>query len=129
MTTQAKRGRRPADDIDRHVGARMRERRLMLGLSREDVGKRVEGYRLTYQQMAKYEWGDNRISAGRLYEIARVLGVGPGYFFEGLGESPLAPVRAHGVNRMALGLADSFRRLPSDEHRRALLALSRAMVR
>src|SRR3954447_17370219 len=64
-------GRPRAGDVDRHVGARIRERRLGLGLSLQEVAKLAGS---TYQQQHKYEKGVNRISAGRLHAIARALG-------------------------------------------------------
>ena len=66
-------------DIDRHVGARVRERRIMLGLTQQQLADLIG---VTYQQAHKYERGINRVSAGRLYEIAQVLSVPIGYFFE-----------------------------------------------
>ncbi len=57
--------------MDRHVGIRIRERRTMLGLSQQQLARRVG---VTYQQAHKYERGLNRISAGRLHEIALAAG-------------------------------------------------------
>ena len=70
-------------DVDRHVGARIRERRIMLGLTQQQLADLIG---VTYQQAHKYERGINRVSAGRLFEIARVLSVPVTYFFEGLDE-------------------------------------------
>src|SRR5215208_6446639 len=64
-----KRGRSTAA-IDDHVGARIRERRIMLGLTQQQLAELIG---VTYQQAHKYERGINRVSAGRLFEIARVL--------------------------------------------------------
>jgi transcriptional regulator with XRE-family HTH domain len=69
-------------DVDSYVGSRIRERRVMLGLSQQQMANLIG---VTYQQAHKYERGINRISAGRLFEIARVLRVPVGYFSEGLG--------------------------------------------
>src|SRR5437879_9688309 len=63
-----KRGRSTAA-IDDHVGARIRERRIMLGLTQQQLAEMIG---VTYQQAHKYERGINRVSAGRLFEIARV---------------------------------------------------------
>ncbi len=77
--------RRPGDvEIDQHVGQRLRERRVVLGLSQTAL---ADGLGITYQQLQKYETGFNRIAAGRLYGCAQLLGVPPEYFFEGLGGS------------------------------------------
>src|SRR5215218_765927 len=70
-----------AQDIDRYVGARMRERRIMLGLTQQQLADLIG---VTYQQAHKYEKGINRIAAGRLSSIARTLGVDVNWFFEGM---------------------------------------------
>ena len=66
--------------IDRIVGQRLRWRRRELRLTQEKLGELLS---LTFQQVQKYEKGVNRISAGRLYEIAAALGVQVAYFYEG----------------------------------------------
>src|SRR5271166_4294179 len=66
--------------IDKHVGARVRMRRLILGMSQ---GKLGEALNVTFQQVQKYEKGANRIGASRLQQLARVLEVPPAFFFEG----------------------------------------------
>jgi transcriptional regulator with XRE-family HTH domain len=65
--------------LDTHVGQKLRQRRLMLGLTQEKLGGLLG---LTFQQVQKYERGQNRVSASRLYEIARALRVPVAYFFE-----------------------------------------------
>jgi transcriptional regulator with XRE-family HTH domain len=65
--------------IDAKVGARLRMRRLTLEMSRTKVGEALD---VSFQQVRKYENGTNRISASRLLQIANILGVTPGYFFE-----------------------------------------------
>ena len=81
-TTLARSGRVRAEDVDRHVGRRMRERRVALGLTQQEMAELIG---VTYQQAHKYEKGANRVAAGRLLQVARALGVEVGYFFEGLG--------------------------------------------
>lgn len=74
--------------VDRHVGSRVRMRRILLGMSQEKLGEQLQ---LTFQQIQKYEKGMNRIGASRLQEISRILGVPVEYFFEGapqLSEKP-----------------------------------------
>jgi transcriptional regulator with XRE-family HTH domain len=66
--------------VDRHIGSRMRKRRMALGLSQQKLGDAVN---ITIQQIQKYEKGTNRIGGGRLLEFARMLSVDVGYFFEG----------------------------------------------
>jgi transcriptional regulator with XRE-family HTH domain len=71
---------KPTNPIDRHVGARLKMRRVVVGLSQSKLG---EAPNITFQQIQKYEKGSNRIGASRLQELARVLKVPPAYFFEG----------------------------------------------
>ncbi len=71
--------------IDKNVGQRVRWRRRELKLTQEKLGDMLD---LTFQQVQKYEKGVNRISAGRLFEVASVLGVPVTYFYEGVGELP-----------------------------------------
>jgi transcriptional regulator with XRE-family HTH domain len=66
--------------IDRHVGSRVRMRRMMLGMSQEKLGDALD---LTFQQVQKYEKGTNRIGASRLQSIAHILQVPVAFFFEG----------------------------------------------
>jgi transcriptional regulator with XRE-family HTH domain len=70
--------------VDRHVGTRVRMRRMMIGMSQEKLG---EALGITFQQVQKYEKGTNRISASRLQHTARVLGVPIEYFYEGAPQS------------------------------------------
>jgi transcriptional regulator with XRE-family HTH domain len=81
--------RRPRpQDVDRHIGARMRERRVMLGLTQQQLAELIG---VTYQQAHKYEKGLNRVAGGRLYQIAQALGVEVAHFYEGLGAGPAPP--------------------------------------
>jgi transcriptional regulator with XRE-family HTH domain len=66
--------------IDKHVGSRVRMRRMLMGMSQEKLG---EALGVTFQQVQKYEKGANRIGAGRLQDIAKVLDMSPSFFFEG----------------------------------------------
>lgn len=72
---------RTPNPVDLHVGARIRMRRKLLGVSQERLAEQLG---LTFQQVQKYERGANRVSASKLYEIARALQVSVAYFFEGL---------------------------------------------
>jgi transcriptional regulator with XRE-family HTH domain len=71
---------RSSDAVDRHVGSRVRMRRLMLGLSQGKLADQVE---LTFQQVQKYEKGTNRISASRLQHLCSLLKVPMSFFFDG----------------------------------------------
>ena len=66
--------------IDKHVGSRVRMRRMMLSMSQEKLG---DALGLTFQQVQKYEKGTNRIGASRLQQIAHILQVPVSFFFEG----------------------------------------------
>jgi transcriptional regulator with XRE-family HTH domain len=67
--------------VDVHVGARVRTRRLLIGMNQETLARALG---LTFQQVQKYEGGANRISASRLSQIAEILGVPVSYFFTDL---------------------------------------------
>jgi transcriptional regulator with XRE-family HTH domain len=78
---------------DKHVGSRVRMRRMMLGMSQEKLG---DALGLTFQQVQKYEKGTNRIGASRLQQIAHILQVQVSFFFEGA-PSVQSTVRPEGM--------------------------------
>ncbi len=78
--TVGKSGPRP---VDVHVGGRVRDRRTLIGMSQEELGKHVG---VTFQQIKKYERGMNRIAASRLWRFSLILGRPISWFFEGIGE-------------------------------------------
>jgi transcriptional regulator with XRE-family HTH domain len=114
---------RSAAAIDDHVGARIRDRRFMIGLSQQQLGEMLG---ISYQQVHKYERGINRVTAGRLYEIARILDVPITYFYEALSQE--APRRVTPHQRMLLELARSFAEIPNERHQEALSQLTRALA-
>jgi transcriptional regulator with XRE-family HTH domain len=119
----ARRSTGRTQDIDRHVGARVRERRIMLGLTQQQLADLIG---VTYQQAHKYERAINRVSAGRLFEIAQVLSVPVSYFFDGLagdGERTITP-----RERMCLELSRNFAQIPNERHQEALSQLARALA-
>ncbi|NNF77478.1 MAG: helix-turn-helix transcriptional regulator [Rhizobiales bacterium] len=71
--------------VDVHVGGRVRMRRILIGLSQEKLGEQLG---LTFQQVQKYEKGSNRISASRLWQMARILGVPVAFFFDDIPDTP-----------------------------------------
>ena len=73
--------KKQANPIDAQVGNRVRIRRMLIGMSQEKLGDMLG---LTFQQVQKYEKGVNRIGAGRLYEISRILGVPIDFFYDGM---------------------------------------------
>ncbi|SFK20480.1 helix-turn-helix domain-containing protein [Falsiroseomonas stagni] len=126
-TEAATPGERPgqrANAADRHVGARIRERRVMMGLSQQQLAKMIG---VTYQQAHKYERGLNRISAGRLFEIGQVLGVPVSWFFDGLTvEGP--GQEASPRQRMCLELARNFALIDNEKYQEALSQMARALA-
>ena len=70
-----------AKNIDSHVSNRIRNRRLELGLTQQAL---AQHHRISYQQMQKYETGHNRVSAGRLFALSKVLNVNIDYFYKGI---------------------------------------------
>jgi len=127
---------RSPNPIDLHVGGRIRMRRKVLGVSQERL---AEALGLTFQQVQKYERGSNRVSASKLYEIARALSAPVSYFFEGLSDPALGGDRMaeDGVDQFmhdflmtpeALELAAAFPKIRRGRVRRRLLDLVRCMV-
>ncbi len=110
-------------DIDRHVGARVRERRIMLGLTQQQLADLIG---VTYQQAHKYERAINRVSAGRLFEIAQVLSVPVSYFFDGLEQDHDRSATPR--ERMCLELARNFAQIPNERHQEALSLLARVLA-
>jgi transcriptional regulator with XRE-family HTH domain len=104
------------DQLDVHVGRRLRARRLILGVTQEELAEHLG---LTFQQIQKYENGTNRISASRLYLLAKVFDCAMDYFFEDLP----AP-RTKRASRVAMGEAAVAELMASAEG----FALCRAFV-
>ena len=119
-------GRSRALDVDRYVSLRIRQRRIMLGLTQQQMAELIG---VTYQQAHKYETGINRISAGRLYQIARALGVEISYFFEDVepGSGVTRTQELMPQQRMLLELARNFAAIKSRKHQEALCHLARVL--
>ena len=109
--------------VDAHVGARIRERRIVLGLTHQELTGMIG---VTYQQMSKYERGINRVSAGRLYDIACALNAPIGYFYEGLDQE--APQPASPRQRMLLDITRDFSEIQNEKHQVAVHQLARALA-
>lgn len=96
--------------VDIHVGRRLHDRRILMGLSQEQLGESVG---VTFQQIQKYERGANRVSASRLWEFSRIMGVPVSWFFDefdGHGNSQDRPP----IKREALQLVRYFSACPRD---------------
>lgn len=131
----AKRSARSANIVDEHVGSRIRIRRQILGMSQEKLGDQLG---VTFQQVQKYERGSNRVGASRLYDVARVLEVPVGFFYEGLDES--GAVEGFSENDQqpivydfiksseGVQLAIAMSRIPDRSLRRQIVDLARAIA-
>jgi transcriptional regulator with XRE-family HTH domain len=119
--------------IDKHVGSRVRMRRMMLGMSQEKLG---DALALTFQQVQKYEKGTNRIGASRLQQISQILQVPVAFFFEGaphltdaLATESMesAPSPSYVSDFLAtsdgLSLTKAFMRIPDPKLRRRIVDL------
>jgi transcriptional regulator with XRE-family HTH domain len=119
--------------IDKHVGSRVRMRRMMLGMSQEKLGNNLG---LTFQQVQKYEKGTNRIGASRLQQISQILQVPVSFFFEGA-PTVGGPARADGMSEApspayvsdflatsdGLALTKAFMRISDSKLRRRIVDL------
>ncbi len=125
---------RDPTDIDRIVSERIYSRRMELEMSQPELADRVG---VTFQQVQKYENGKNRVSAGRLYEIARALGVTIQYFYEA---APRLPQTRRGVAEDAaefhgpaigeeIELLAAFRRLEKASARKAVIDLAKRQLK
>ena len=114
-----------------HLGRRLRRRRRLLGMTQQDLASQV-GVR--FQQIQKYECGANRITASRLYELAKAMNVSVQYFFDGIPAAD-APDAANDAERMegdilsqkeTLELVRAYYRL-GERPRKRLLELAKAL--
>ena len=113
--------------IDVHVGGRVRLRRTLMGMSQEKLG---EALGLTFQQVQKYERGVNRIGASRLFDLARVLDVPIGFFFDDMPDGMGGVASSTLSRRSGGGFADAQDGFEDDTlHRRETLELVRAYYR
>jgi len=126
--------KRDPNFVDRHVGNRMRMRRLLIGMSQEKLGELLG---ITFQQVQKYEKGSNRVSASRLYHVAKVLSVPVQYFFDelqgetgigGFGESRSAELISGALQSPeGVQLARIFSSTTDPEKRKLIINTARAI--
>lgn len=109
--------------VDKYVANRIRERRIALGFTQQMLAQRIK---VTYQQAQKYERGTNRVTAGRLFEIARVMGVPISYFYEGIDQGIDAD--ESGPKRHHMDLVRNFSRIENAKHQLALRQLCRTLA-
>jgi transcriptional regulator with XRE-family HTH domain len=129
------------DPIDRHVGTRIRGRRVGMRISQTKLGQAIG---VTFQQIQKYESGTNRVGASNLFKIAQSLGVDVSFFFQGLDEEgefsrggvalgladqPPAAFYTNPMNsREAFELMHNYYRVPDPTVRRRLFQLVRTLA-
>ena len=122
---QRKRAPRANPEVDANVGARIRTRRTLLGLTQEEVAASLA---ISNQQVQKYETGANRVSAGRLFQLAQLLGVDISYFFEGLEPSAVPErISRSGKDRLAIDLVRNFLEIASGAQRTAVANLVKTL--
>ena len=112
--------------VDVHVGKRIRHRRWMVGMTQQQLADAVG---IKFQQIQKYETGMNRVSASRLWDIARTLGVQIGFFFEGLAGEEAPEAAQDGdvmANKEAMDLIRAYYAIPEAQRRR-LFDLARVL--
>ena len=122
--------------VDVHVGKRVRHRRWMVGMTQQQLGEAVG---IKFQQIQKYETGMNRVSASRLWDIAKAMDVDVRFFFEGIeeGVTDSAPEETKTetpkmqgdllADKEALELVRSYYSIPENQRRR-LFDLARALT-
>ncbi len=117
---------RLAKRVDEYVGERIRQRRTLLGLTQEQLANALD---ISYQQVQKYETGSNRVSAGRLYEIAKHLDSDISYFFEDLEPtSQSTPMPHGGRNRSTIELVRNFSEITDPQVRNAVSSLVKSLT-
>ena len=124
ITNRGVGGRSRALDVDRYVSLRIRQRRIMLGLTQQQMAELIG---VTYQQAHKYEKGINCVAAGRLYRIARALGVEVSYFYEGL--QTAGGFMPSPSQRLLLDLARNFASIRTQSIGKLLQSSPRALAK
>jgi len=115
-----------ATRVDEYVGERIRSRRTELGLTQEELANSLK---ISYQQVQKYETGANRVSAGRLFEIAQRLHVDMAYFFDGLKDTlESKPMEHGGKNRSTIELVRNFSDIEDTTIRSAVAGLIKSIA-
>lgn len=110
--------------VDIHVGKRIRHRRWLIGMTQQQLADEVG---IKFQQIQKYETGVNRVSASRLWDIARAIDVPVSYFFEGLhDESTSQPEGDLLADKEALQLVKAYYSMPESQ-RRQIFELARVL--
>jgi len=110
------------DPVDVHVGRRLRQARLLAGMSQEELGT---GIGVSFQAVQKYEQGENRLSASRLFRAAQLLERPVSFFFDEIpGDAPSTSQQS-AFSRSEIDLVRHFRQITSGEVRERLLQVAR----
>jgi len=124
--------KKQANPVDVQVGNRVRIRRMLIGMSQERLGELLS---LTFQQVQKYEKGVNRIGAGRLFDVSRILGVPIDYFYEGVAtaqegfaEESAPPVMEFVSSGEGLQLSLAFMKIKDAKVRKRVLDLVKSLA-
>ncbi len=115
----------PKDPIDIHIGSRLRSLRERRHLSLSAVGR---GVGTTYQQVRKYESGDNRISASTLFRLADMMEVSPSFFFEGLPRRAAQDASGAALDGAEAAMTPSLEQIADPELRHHLEGLLNALT-
>lgn len=118
-------GARHAARIDQQVGERIRKRRTLLGYTQEQLAEALD---ISYQQIQKYETGANRVSAGRLYQIAQRLETPVSFFFDGLGIDYEIEESNGNSNRSTIDLVRNFNLIGDAGVRMSLAGLVKSLA-
>lgn len=110
--------------VDIYVGNKLRKQRLSKGLSQDELGKKVK---ITFQQIQKYERGQNRVSSSKLFEFAQILGVNIEYFFRGFVVSE-ENISNDNLNEELSTLSSEFSRIRQPLIRKSILELARVIA-
>jgi transcriptional regulator with XRE-family HTH domain len=129
--------KKPANPVDRHIGLRIRSRRLALGKSQEWLGNQIG---LSFQQVQKYEKGTNRVGGSRMAQIAGALQTDPSFFFEGSPQNGTAraprskhstdnPLDSFMASRTGIELARAFVRIKKSSRQALLVRIAEEFAR
>lgn len=118
------------NSIDLHIGQRVRHRRWLLGMTQQDL---AQGIGVRFQQIQKYESGANRISASRLWDLARALDVPVAFFYTGLGDAARNPDSRNPdenalTQKETMDLVRAYYAMP-ERQRRSLFDLAQAAAK
>lgn len=116
---------RSGDPISRYIGGRIVTRRKLLGFSQDALAKALG---ITFQQIQKYEKGENRIPSNRLWQVSQALAIAPSYFFEGLKKGQKPPIIIDEPTPSEIALVRDLRALPNEKARNYIISLIKTLA-